>query len=177
MRRFFLFIAAMILLSGCSEVYNTQPPGAAENRSFRVVPFANFTQTPMAGYRAASIAEGVLKSKVATVKGSLWDFEERDYTFEEIKKIIKDAKDSDYVVTGYVNEFRYKTGIDGEPAVSVTIKVYDTKEKRFIWRGVASKTGWSYESVGTIAQESIEELVSSMLYGTDKNKNRILSLF
>ncbi len=151
-----------VLFTGCAERYNVQAPLSNVKGSYTVVPFANYTQTPLAGYRVASIAEGVLRSKGLAVDGTLWNYEEHDYSSKEIKEILSKASGSDFVVSGYVNEYRYKTGIDGEPAVSVTVKIYDVKRKKFIWRGVASKTGWSYESLGTVTQKAIDELLNGI---------------
>jgi len=163
MRYIIKLILLAFIFTGCANIYNIQPSNVSKNKTFKVIPFANFTQTPMAGYRVAGISEGVLKSKNIDIKGSLLNYNEKDYTFEEINQIIKKSHDCDYLLTGYVNEYRYKTGIDGEPAVSVTLKLYDVKNKKYIWRGVASKTGWSYESLSTISQEIIDEMISDML--------------
>jgi len=157
----YIWLIVFILFSGCVKesfsVNNRKIP--AEN--IRVYPFANLTQTPMAGYRVASILEGVLKSKHYRINGGLWDFEERDYSIEEIKKLLQQAK-TDYVITGYVNEYRYKTGIDGEPAVSFTIKIFDKKEKKYIWTATYSGVGDSYNSVSVLTQEGLKKVIKDL---------------
>jgi hypothetical protein len=44
-------------------------------------------------------------------------------------------------VYGSVNDFRYKTGLDGEPAVSITISVYDPKENKVVKNVAVSGSG------------------------------------
>ncbi|WP_200763638.1 hypothetical protein [Nitrosophilus alvini] len=178
MLRITSFFLMLFFFSGCSLVYNTEAPKITKTEKFVILPFANFTQTPMAGYRVAGIAEGVFKSYGLVIKGSLWDIDERDYTLKEIREMIKkmEKNDTAYIITGYVNEYRYKTGIDGEPAVSITLKIYDTVQKKYIWGSVASKTGWSYQSVSTIAHELLNEMAYDMIK-RDKERKKLSFLF
>jgi len=156
----FLLVALFILFSGCvKESFSVNKQKLPSN--IRVYPFANLTQTPMAGYRVASILEGVLKSKGYHIKGSLWDFEEKDYSIEDIKDLLQNAK-ADYIITGYVNEYRYKTGIDGEPAVSFTIKVFSTKAHKYIYTATYSGVGDTYSSVGVLTQEGLKKIIKNI---------------
>ncbi len=126
-----------------------------------VLPFENHTETPMAGLRVASLLESVLRTKGYAIGERFWKLKDVDYTPEEIKGLLKEAgqRGVDYVFTGSVNEFRYKTGIDGEPAVSITIDLYNTADGKVIWGSVGSATGWSHESTGTVTQKLLNKLV------------------
>jgi len=150
-----LTFAVFMFFGGCAQkqisVEKTQIP-----KKIEIIPFANLTQTPMAGYRVSSIALGVLKEYGFTVTNTLTDFPERDYSLEEINKILSEIKDG-YVFTGYVNEFKYKAGIDAQPAVSLTIRIYDAKNKKNIYVSTVSEIGSSYDSLGTLTQRSIKE--------------------
>jgi hypothetical protein len=55
-----------------------------------------------------------------------------------------------------VNEFRYKTGIDAEPAVSFTINIYDTRKDKVIYSFSESSSSWSFDSVTTVTQSLLE---------------------
>ncbi len=133
-----------------------------KNASFVILPFENHTETPLAGWRVSGIVEGVFSSKGFNVKEIFHDIPVKDLSSEEIKELIKKAKIKNikYVITGYVNEWRYKTGIDGEPVVSITLKIIDTEMEKPVWIGVASKTGWGHESVGTVTQKLINKMVT-----------------
>jgi len=91
----------------------------------------------------------------------IWEYSEQDPDKEQLQQMMQLAKKlgSDYIVTGTINEFRYKTGIDGEPAVSITLFVYETKSGKIIWTASASDAGWSYESLGTVAQKLLNKLI------------------
>jgi TolB-like protein len=160
MRNIVFFVVMFIFIGCVRESYNIKKT-FPHTKDIRVIPFANFTQTPMAGYKVAGILEGVLRSKNVKFKGSLWDFEERDYSIEDIKKLISDIN-STYIITGYVNEFRYKTGIDGEPAVSVTIKIYDKTAGKYIYISTFSRVGDTYNSLGVLTQEGFNKIFSDL---------------
>jgi hypothetical protein len=146
-----------ILFLGCAQkelsIQNSHIP-----KTVKVIPFANLTQTPLAGYRVASILEGVLKEKNYNIQSSLFKYQEKDYTLEELKNILKKEKDG-YIVTGYVNEFKYKAGIDAQPAVSITLKVYNPKTKKYIYTSTISEIGSTYDSLGVITQKALKEII------------------
>lgn len=65
-------------------------------------------------------------------------------------------------MTGTVNEWRYKVGLDGEPAVSVTLKLIDMRNGRVIWSAVGSKMGSSRSSLGNVGQRLIDSMLNQI---------------
>lgn len=158
MKRFYCLIVLLFVFSGCvRETYSLGSEFPAKN-TYEIVPFANFTQTPMAGYKVAGIFEGVLRAKGIHLKGSLWDFKEKDYSVEDINSLLK-TQTAKFIITGYVNEYRYKTGIDGEPAVSVTVKIFNNITGKYIYTATFSRVGDTYNSVGVLTQEGFDNLI------------------
>ncbi|MCS7263106.1 MAG: hypothetical protein N3C13_05370 [Aquificaceae bacterium] len=161
MRRLVLLVIGLFLVSCSSTVVNVQVR-PKEGPTFVVLPFENHTETPFAGLRVASIAEGVASSKGYNLKKVSLPYEQKEYTTEDLKKLLKELQNSneaDYAITGSVNEYRYKAGIDGEPAVSITLKVYSIKSQRVVYTATASKSGWYYQSVSTLAQRIINRIL------------------
>lgn len=115
----------------------------------------NFTDTPRAGMRASNILEGILKSKGYEVVSHVND---KAYSFKKAKKIAK-SDDSKYFIYGGVSEWRYKTGIDGEPAVSLQISLYTTKKANLKWSATGADSDWGNGSIGTTAQSLMLEMV------------------
>lgn len=156
----------VLLLSACSSVIVGDRPEIEKNARWALLPFVNHTETPQAGSRAESISASVLRvggsvdmtyypSKLAT-----------ETLFENIeRKQLDDALEwaskgnFKYALTGSVEEWRYKVGVDGEPAVGVTIQVIDVATKKIIWTASGGKTGWSRESLTGVAQDLINELL------------------
>ena len=164
-----LFVAlqllmAISLLSACSTmVINTQKFNVNKNDIYAVFPFDNYTETPYAGLRMASILDGILLSKSYHVINNLQGYQNNGYGNKiELKKMIRKAKEegAGYLITGNVNEFRYKTGIEGEPAISINIFIYDLTGNKLIWSGVGSATGWSNQSLTTCAQSMLNKMVN-----------------
>ncbi|MGC9007349.1 MAG: hypothetical protein ACP5JX_07240 [Sulfurihydrogenibium sp.] len=161
MKKIFLLVIIPFILISCSTVTNSEKVSLnLKNKNIIILPFENYTETPLAGLRVSSIAYGVFSSKGYNVK--IYNVsDDKDYKPEEIKAFLEKVKENNYdlAVTGYVNEFRYKTGIDGEPAVSITLKVYDLKNDRVVYSAVGSKTGWSHESLTTVAQKILNRII------------------
>ena len=64
-----------------------------------------------------------------------------------------------YALTGNVDEWRYKVGIDGEPAVGITLQLLDVQSGAVVWSGVAAGTGWSRDGLSAVAQKLIKEML------------------
>ena len=67
-----------------------------------------------------------------------------------------------YALTGAVDEWRYKVGVDGEPAVGITLQVIDVQSGNVIWSAAGSRTGWSRDAVSAVAQKLLRELLSPL---------------
>jgi len=154
MRNLVLF-ALMSILSfsfiSCSSVQENIHNGQIPKKGIIVVyPFENFSQTPYAGVKAASLVKGVLLSKgFKAVDG---------YTFDGENIKLKDIKDFDCKLIGKVIEWRYKTGIDGEPAVSIYMEIRD-KNNHLIWSTAGSKSQWGHKSLSLTAQELMDDVL------------------
>jgi 23S rRNA pseudoU1915 N3-methylase RlmH len=66
-----------------------------------------------------------------------------------------------YAVAASVDEWRYKVGLDGEPAAGVTVNIIDLSTGQVVWSGTAAKTGWSREAVSAVAQKVVDDLLKS----------------
>jgi polysaccharide biosynthesis protein PelC len=66
-----------------------------------------------------------------------------------------------FAVYGAVDEWRYKVGIDGEPAVGVALHIIDLQSNNVVWTGVGGKSGWSREALSAVAQKLIRELLAT----------------
>jgi len=159
---FLLFFVSSI--TGCSSIVNKKNIQLPIDKKYAIASFWNYTETPMAGLRAASIVESVLAQKnlslISLVGGSDEMAEVKSKAiFIQEQKASALALNADYLVIGNVQEWRYKTGIDGEPVVSYSIKIIDLKNSTILFNGVAAKSGWGHKSIGVVAQEIAESLV------------------
>ena len=67
-------------------------------------------------------------------------------------------------VQGAVDEWRYKVGVDGEPAVGMALQVIDLQSGEVLCSGVGAKSGWSREALAAIGGIGAKKLDA---YGTE----------
>ena len=163
---------ALLLLAACSTIDRGQPPALEANATWVVLPFANHTETPLAGNRAEAIAEALLHARgvgrvqrypVSTQQEALFD--SGDAKRQEEVLAWARGQQAKYALTGAVDEWRYKVGVDGEPAAGVTLRIVDVATGNTLWSGAGGKSGWSREALSAVAQKLIRQLLDSGLSG------------
>ncbi|HZX33324.1 MAG TPA: hypothetical protein VFF03_18375 [Rhodocyclaceae bacterium] len=164
-----LIACAAFILAGCSTVDRGAAPGVSAKAQWVVLPFANNTETPLAGSRAEALAEGLLRTagiaKVKRYPGGQQDalFEPGDRKQQEAALEWAKAQGARYGLTGSVDEWRYKVGVDGEPAVGLALNIVDIASGEVLWSGVGGKSGWARESVAAVAQQLMRSLLDAGL--------------
>jgi TolB-like protein len=130
---------------------------------------ANHTDTPQAGLSAESMLEHLLRHRGVTTlqqypaalsRDSLFEPTERKVS-EEAQKWARD-QGARFALTGSVDEWRYKVGIDGEPAIGVTLKVIDLTDGRVVWTASGAKSGWSRQALSAVAQGVLSDMLSGL---------------
>jgi hypothetical protein len=71
-----------------------------------------------------------------------------------------------YVLTGEVEEWRYKVGVDGEPAVGLTFELVDVDTGKTVWSGTGSRTGWSRSGLASVANKLIGDVLAPVHAGS-----------
>lgn len=169
MRILIIMLLAALAGAGCTTT-NSSGIGAAidGNAKWVMLPIVNHTDVPQAGLRAEAITEGVLRSwginnftryPAALNQDTLFEPAERK-VLDEANKWAR-SQGARYAVYGAVDEWRYKVGIDGEPAVGVALHIMDLESGNVVWSGVGGKSGWSRESLSGVAQKLIRGLLAS----------------
>lgn len=164
MKRVFL-IAVSVLAVGCASFVSiSKPPRLDKKAKMAVFPLMNNSETPMSGFKAKNIVENILYSKGFSIE-PLKDFSnDENFSEKEIKEALLQLKEEGiaYAIYGYVNEWRYKSGADYEPAVSLTLNLYDLKNEKIVWSSSGSLSMSSYKSCGIAAQKLIKKLLSCL---------------
>ena len=62
-----------------------------------------------------------------------------------------------------MDEWRYKVGVDGEPAVGVTLEIVDVGTGATVWSGAGAQSGWSREALAAVGQKLIRNLLGTGL--------------
>lgn len=159
-------------LVACSTTDIGSAPALPANARWAVLPFANHTETPQAGLRAEAISETILRtngiSELRRYPASL----NNETLFEPMDRKQFDAalewarsENIGYALAGTVDEWRYKVGVDGEPAVGLTLQLIDVASGKVVWAAAGGKSGWSREALSAVAQKLARTLLGPLTSG------------
>lgn len=163
-------IILTLLASGCSthQTYDNPTPLAKEGK-WLILPITNYSQTPMAGERAEAILETNLHAlgvrQVIRYPTHLRTPVMGSVNQEQVNQRARQWREQqqpDYIITGSVEEWRYKSGLDGEPAVGISLKIMTLSDNKVLWSGSASRSGWPKESLAGTAQTVIDHLTDDI---------------
>jgi hypothetical protein len=172
-----LFLAAS-LLAGCGALRfsagqsSGQMPmtqAIAPTDKVALLPVANFTDVPQAGLRVEALLEPALRQTglrqlqlypPALNPESLFDPGERKAQVEAEKWAR--GQGVRYVVSAAVNEWRYKVGVDGEPAVGLMVQVKDLSTDQVVYSAAGGRTGGSREALAAVGQQLAAQLVAGI---------------
>ena len=173
-KKFWLGVC-VLLLAGCSTAIQSSvgsvvmDPGA----KWALLPLANNTDTPQAGLSAEAMVAHQLRRRGITQLQQYPAALSRDSLFEPTERKVTEAAQQwargqgvQFVVLGSVEEWRYKVGIDGEPAVGISLQVLDLQSGQVRWSGSAAKSGWSREALSALAQSVLTELLGQLPLAT-----------
>jgi polysaccharide biosynthesis protein PelC len=163
-------LAALVGSAGCM-VREVQKGPALDMRSrWVLLPLRNQTETPQAGEKAEAILATLLRARglqdiagytpPGEAAGVLPELDER----RRAEGALKWAKERGFLygVTGSVEEWRYRNGLDGEPAVGLSVQVVDLPSQRVVWSASGARAGWGRDTLAGTAQELLKALLKEM---------------
>lgn len=156
----------MLWVGACSTLEHTSAVDFDRAAGWVVLPVANYSDTPQAGLRMENLLESQLRSKgVGSVRhyplevGSDLLLDPRENKAIERAREWARAQGARYAVTGAVNEWRYKVGVDGEPAVGLSLQIISLDDGKVLYSASGARTGWSREAVSAVAQGLTSEML------------------
>lgn len=162
--------ALVFLVGGCA-VHDVQRGPALPLRSrWALLPVENYAEAPEAGERAQALLETLLRVRgvlelAATPPGdaahALPDLDEKSRTARSVAWAR--AQGYTYGVTGSVEEWRYRGGLDGEPAVGLSVRIIDLASGRVVWSASGARSGWARQTVSGTAQTLLKDLLAELV--------------
>jgi hypothetical protein len=163
-----LVLCLTLGLTACSTVVYHGASGAGTVRVTRVLlpPFVNATDDDHAGRALTEMTgsalveaglplfqteESLLKSAADTAQGA-------DGRYAELAR----TAGASHLVIGTVHEYRYKTDLDGDPAVGLTLRLVDAATGQTLWQGTGGNVGYAFASVTSASQKAVRSLVAQM---------------
>lgn len=162
-------IGLVIGLWACT-VHHMQPSSPLPKQSrWVVLPVVNLAEAPLAGEKVESLLDNALRlhglkdlRRLGLSGPQADDLLLNDQRRYELALESARQGGAGFAVTGSVQEWRYKTGLDGEPAVGLTLQVVELPSGRVLWTASGAKTGWGYANVSGTAQKLIAELLEGL---------------
>ncbi len=167
-----LALGCALLLGACS-VTRLQD-GAALDPAARWIqlPLVNLAESPRAAERAEAIlathlrARGVRDLASHTERPDAGDsglLEQLDDSRRQREALLyARAEGYRYAVAGSVDEWGYKRGLDGEPAVGISLQLIDAASGAVLWSASGARTGWGFESAAGAANRLLDELLDGL---------------
>jgi len=157
-----------ITLASCASYQVSESPTVEKNARWVIMPISNQSTTPMAGQHVEQILSSILFNKGVEAHlypdnetvdvASLLDESEKKKSADEWLA----TQSFDYVLTGSVQEWHYKTGLDGEPAVGITLMLISANTGEVLWKSSGGRAGWGRESVSSAGHTVIDNILTGL---------------
>jgi len=136
----------VLFLIGC--VSGSLPVGKAlpAPESWVMMPLINESETSLADESANSLLQAHLRN--------------RGVNAYEANNNIVSTSSAQHVVTGRVVDWQYSNLTRPKPKVTIDLRVYDMKSQELLWQQERTRTGGSGDSVVTVADSLLAQLVS-----------------
>lgn len=161
-----LAMAAMFA-AGCTSMTSKESPALPADAHWGLLPIINYSQAPQAGERSEQILLSILNQQ--NIQPRVYPHStDQEAVLLDDRQRFADAmawarqQNFDYVLSGSVEEWQYKNGLDGEPAVGISLRVLDPATGKVIWSNSAARAGWSRESLAGTAQKVLGDLVDGL---------------
>lgn len=170
-----------LLLAGCASTTSSTVGTETLDPQARwvLLPVVNSTETPQAGLSTEALVEhhllgrgvaGLQRYPAKLSRDSLFEPTERKLS-EEAQSWARE-QGARYAITGSVEEWRYKVGLDGEPVVGVTLRIIDLGSGRVVWSASGARSGWSRDGLSAVAHQLIGGLLAGVRLGNDSTPRR-----
>ncbi len=166
-----LAVLSALAVNGCSTYRGSEALRVKNGATFAVIPFVNQSNTPLAAENVSAIIGSELRARHLNYVS----FENADEP-KDLKSLLDDSYQTrqaenwlksvsyNYVISGSVDEWNYKAGLDGEPVVSITVKIKDLNGA-VVYEKTGSRSGFGRESLNLAGQKVVENILSDIAYG------------
>lgn len=163
-------LGVMPVLTGCTSVLDVKGEAPIKrDGKWVLLPFSDFGETPQAGERAEELASSLMRVRwnveleryaVTKESASLVDLDER----QRYEKALTWAREQGYTygLTGSVQEWRYRSGSEGEAAVGLSLRVINIQTGRAEWLATGSKSGFGSQTVSGVAEKLLRKMTDQI---------------
>ncbi|HNN95391.1 hypothetical protein [Haliangium sp. UPWRP_2] len=165
-----LAAVSLLPLSACSVVDVQKDRGSVNlGAKWALLPFVDYSDSTQAGGRLEDTLSSLLRTRlrvditkypVAAEPENSVDLDER----QRYQRALSWAKKEGftYGIGGSVNEWRYRSGADGEAAVGFTLHVVDLESGKTVWTATGARSGWGRETASGTAQRLLRDMITQL---------------
>ena len=169
--RIFIIVSFVLMTLGCSSYHSERELTELSSKNWALMPVANYSQSPLAGQQLEDMLSSLLFQRGVSLaqyprietSNNIPTLANNTATPEQINWLAQ--QNVDYVLSGSVQEWHYKTGLDGEPAVTVTLNLHRKSNNELVWSVTGARSGWGRESIGYAAHEVLNSLLADLPLG------------
>ena len=157
-----------LLLAGCATVryHGATAPGGISVDRLLLPPFVNATDdqhagralTEMTGSALVEAGVPLFQTEETLIKSAADKAQGADGRYAELAASIG----ATHLLLGTVHEYRYKTDLDGDPAVGVTLRLVEVSTGRTVWQGTSGNVGYAFASLTSAAEKSVRHLIREL---------------
>lgn len=169
----FLGLFSLILTGCATSRIDTSPAVSAPDQQavWAVLPLVNNTSTPYAGNRAQQQLAALLGASGVRQVLIAPSFQQTSAPLpigsgsgnQQSSLEWARGHHARYALVGSVDEWHYKIGLEGQPAVGFTLRLVDLESGTTIWSGAASATGNAREGLAVLSQQVLRKAIKKLL--------------
>jgi hypothetical protein len=170
--RWNLLLVAILLeaVSACTVIDQHGIESFESTKTWILLPFQNHSGTPRAGDKVEEMLATLLRGKgidniqvyqYPNEKEAIWPILDDKRRQENALKTAR-LEHYYYGITGNIEEWSYKTGVGGEPAVGLNIRIIEIPSGKVVWSATGAKSDWGAETVSGTAQKLLNDLLSNL---------------
>ncbi|NNM65991.1 MAG: penicillin-binding protein activator LpoB [Burkholderiales bacterium] len=167
--RFWITASFCLVLAACASTSTTtQSLRLTAQDKLAVLPFVNATEAPQVQERAQAITVALLQQKgLAHVLVYPQEPSDNPLQAQPAASSVQTLdwarnQGARYALSGTVTEWRYKTGVDSEPAVGLTLQIADVHSGQVVWSAAGARSGWGYQALAAVGQAQIAALLGGL---------------
>ncbi len=167
--RFWIAVSLCLVLAACASMSTpSQSLRLTAQDKLAVLPFVNATEAPQVQERAQAITVALLRQKglahVLVYPQAPSDNPLEAQPAASSVQTLDWARNQGarYALSGTVTEWRYKTGVDSEPAVGLTLQIADVNSGQVLWSAAGARSGWGYQALAAVGQAQIAALLRGL---------------
>jgi hypothetical protein len=165
-----LLLTAAGIMAACSSLAVQPGPPLDPGARWVLLPVANNSETPQAAEKLEAMLatlvriRGVNNLRVyappddsAAALPVLDDTVRLDQALDWAR-----GRDFEYGITGSVEEWHYKSGVEREPAVGLSLRVLNIVTGQVLWSASGARSGWGRATVSGTAQDLVADMLDTL---------------